>query len=231
MTTLIETEPATEPATGTAGHTGRLMTRLAGGALVAGSALFLAGAVTSPSQSSDDLAGYIEALGRDPLLTQWSALLLHYGNVLIGAGALLLPFLVRGRRGRVVTLVGALMMALGFVNTSGAVLSDWWLMEAAHRMSPADAEALTSAVLGAPLLAAWTGVQDIALVGVVVALAGLARAGVIRWWLVPAPLVCFAAAFAVPPSLPLVVSAVIGCAFAPLAWVGVLALRRAAVAA
>jgi hypothetical protein len=41
----------------------------------------------------------------------------------------------------------------------------------------------------------------------------------------------FAAAFAIPLSLPLVVSAVIGLAFAPLAWVGLVAIRRAAVTA
>src|SRR3712207_698662 len=161
------------------------MMRLGGGSLVAGATLFLAGAVTSPSQESESLASYIVALGRDPALTQWSALLFHYGNLLLGAAAVLLPFLVRGRRGRAVTTAGALMMALGFANTSGALLSDWWIMETAQRLPPAGAQALTEAVLGAPLLALWTGVQDIALIGVVVALAGLARAGVLRWWLVP----------------------------------------------
>jgi hypothetical protein len=230
MTTLIEPVAATGGAEDTAG-TRRLMTRLGGGSLIAGSALFLAGFVTSPSQTSESLADYIVALGRDPLLTQWSALLLHYGNVLVGAAALLLPFLVRGRRGRALTVTGALLMALGFLNTSGALISDWWIMEAAHRLPPDAAESLTSAVLRSPLLGAWTGVQDIALIGVVVALAGLARAGVVRWWLVPAPLVAFAAAFVIPLSMPLVVSAVLGFAFAPLAWVGLLAIRRADVSA
>ncbi len=226
MTTLTEPRTAAFPAEDT-GRTARLMTRLGGAALIAGSALFLGGFLTSPSQTSEGLPDYIVALGRDPLLTQWSALLLHYGNVLVGAAALLLPFLVRGRRGRALTLTGALMMALGFLNTSGALISDWWIMEAAHRLPPAEAESLTSAVLGAPLLGAWTGVQDIALIGVVVALAGLARAGVIRWWLVPAPLVAFAAAFVIPLSMPMLVSAVLAAAFAPLVWVGVLAVRRA----
>ena len=230
MTTLTEPVVATGGAEDTAGAR-RLMTRLGGGSLIAGSALFLAGFVTSPSQTSESLADYIVALGRDPLLTQWSALLLHYANLLVGAAALLLPFLVRGRRGRALTVTGALLMALGFLNTSGALISDWWIMEAAHRLPPAGAESLASAVLESPLLGAWTGVQDIALIGVVVALAGLARAGVVCWWLVPAPLVAFAAAFAVPLSMPLVVSAVLGFAFVPLAWVGLLAIRRADLAA
>ena len=234
MTTLLDptsTTPTTDRSADAAAGTRRLLYRLGGGALVAGAALFLGGALTSPSQTSDSAADYLTALGRDPLLTQWSALLFHYGNLLIGAAAVLLPLLVRGRRGRVTTIVGALLMTVGFLNTSGAVLSDWWIMEAVHRMPLDRAEALSQAVLGAPLLAAWSGVQDIALIGVVVALVGLARAGVVRWWLVPAPVVCFAAAFAIPLSMPLVVSAVIGLAFAPVAWTGVIAYRRAAVTA
>ena len=230
VTTLIEPVTTAAGAQDTA-VTGRLMTRLGGAGLIAGSALFLAGFVTSPSQASESMADYIVALGRDPLLTQWSALLLHYANLLLGAAALLLPFLVRGRRGRGLTVAGALLMALGFLNTSGALISDWWIMEAAHRLPPEGAESLALAVLGAPLLAAWTGVQDIALIGVVVSLAGLARAGVVRWWLVPAPLVAFATAFVIPLSMPLLVSAVLGFAFAPLAWLGVLAIRRAGVTA
>jgi hypothetical protein len=212
-------------------RTRRLLFRLGGAALVAGPALFVAGALTSPAQTSDAAADYIVALGRDPLLTQWSALFFHYGNLLMGAAAVLLPLLVRGRRGRAVTIAGALMAALGFLNTSGAVLSDWWIMEAEARLPLDRAQELSEAVLGSPVLAAWSGLQDIALVGVVVALVGLARAGVVRWWLVPAPVVCFAAAFVIPLSLPLLVSAVIALAFAPLAWVGVIAYRRAAVAA
>ncbi len=233
VTTTID--PVTTPAATTAtadaaasAATRRLLVRLGGAALVAGPALFLGGALTSPRQDSETAAGYVAALARDPLLTEVSALLFHYGNLLTGVGAVLLPLLVRGRRGRGITLAGALLMVLGFLNTSGAVLSDWWIMEVGRRLPMEQAVAISEAATGASLLQLWSGAQDIALLGVVVGLAGLARAGVVSWWWVPAPLVCFAAAFAIPLSLPLVVSAVIGLAFAPLAVVGLRALRRAA---
>ena len=207
------------------------MVRLGGGALVAGTALFLAGMITSPAADSHSLGDYITSLARDSVLTQTSALLLHYGNLLIGTGALVLPFLVRGARGRIVTIVGALLVTLGFLNTSGAVLSDWWNMEVGRQLPLDRAVSVAQAVLDAPGLMAWKGLQDIGLIGVVIVLAGLARAGVVRWWLVPVPLVFMAAAFAVPLSLPLLVSAVIALALAPLAAVGVLTVRRAGLAA
>ncbi|MGK5685039.1 hypothetical protein [Actinoplanes sp. URMC 104] len=207
------------------------MFRLGGGALVAGTALFLAGMITSPAADSHSLGDYITSLARDSVLTQTSALLLHYGNLLIGTGALVLPFLVRGARGRIVTIVGALLVTLGFLNTSGAVLSDWWNMEVGRQLPLDRAVSVAQAVLDAPGLMAWKGLQDIGLIGVVIVLAGLARAGVVRWWLVPVPLVFMAAAFAVPLSLPLLVSAVIALALAPLAAVGVLTVRRAGLAA
>ncbi|GAA0806391.1 hypothetical protein [Spirilliplanes yamanashiensis] len=233
MTSTITTPPAVAaavPADEAAASAGtrRLLVRLGGGALVAGPLLFLGGAVTSPSQETDDAAGYVASLARDPLLTEMSALLFHYGNLLLGVGALLLPLLVRGRRGRLATLTGTLLMVLGFLNVSGAVLSDWWIMEVGRTLPPEQAVALSERVLDAPWLQAWSGVQDLALLGVVVALAGLARAGVLSWWIVPVPLVCLAGAFVIPLSMPLVVSAVVGLAFAPLAVLGVRAFRRAA---
>ena len=60
----------------------------AGVALVAGPALFFAGLATSPVQEGTDKASYIASLARDPLLTQVSAVLLHYGNLLMGVGIL-----------------------------------------------------------------------------------------------------------------------------------------------
>lgn len=209
----------------------RVLWRAGGASLLAGTALFFAGSVTAPPQDSDSTADYIASLARDPLLTQVSALLLHYGNLLIGLGVLVLPLLVRGRRGAVVTLTGALMTALGFLNTSGALLSDWWNMELGRQLPSAQAVSLAEGALGHPLLQVWFFTEILALLGVIVTLTGLARAGVLGWWAVPVPVICFAAAFMLPLNMPLLISAVVGAAFAPLAVAGLLALRRPAATA
>ena len=68
-----------------------MLSRLAGGALPVGAAAFVGGILTSPIATGDDRAGYLESLGRDPGLTELSAVLLHHGNLLLGVGALALP--------------------------------------------------------------------------------------------------------------------------------------------
>ena len=81
MSTVVPTAPATiELAAEAASPAPRVLTRLAGAALPAGAVLFAAGILSSPIATGDDRAGYLESLGRDPGLTQLSAVLLHYGT-------------------------------------------------------------------------------------------------------------------------------------------------------
>lgn len=204
----------------------RVLWRTGSASLIAGPLLFFAGSVTVPTQDSDSAAGYVESLARDPMLTQVSALLLHYGNIFIGVGALLLPLLVRGRKGAIVTIVGSLMMALGFLNISGNLLSDWWIMELGRNLPIEQAVALSEGALGHGLLQVWNFTEMLSLLGVVVVQVGLARAGVVGWWAVPVPAICLLGAFALPLSMPLLISAVVGAAFTPLVVAGVRALRR-----
>ena len=75
-----------------------------------------------------------------------------------------------------------------------------------------------------------TSVQDIGLIGVVVAPALPAPAWCAGGWC-PAPLVAFAVAFAIPLSTPLPVWAVLGSPFVPPARPGAPAIRRAGVTA
>ncbi|MEU4422697.1 hypothetical protein AB0F81_18880 [Actinoplanes sp. NPDC024001] len=206
----------------------RVLWRTGAASLIAGPLLFFAGNVTAPVQDSETQAGYVESLARDPMLTQVSALLLHYGNIFIGVGALLLPLLVRGRKGAIVTIVGSLMMALGFLNISGNLLSDWWIMELGRNLPVEQAVALAEGALGHGLLQVWNFTEMLSLLGVVVAQVGLARAGVIGWWAVPVPAICLLGAFALPLSMPVLISAVVGAAFAPLVVAGVRGLRRPA---
>lgn len=175
--------------TATGSETGRrpnpsplVLTATAGAALVVGSAAFFAGMLTSPPAASDAKVDYLASLARDPGLTQVSAVLLHYGNLLMGAGFLVLPLLVRGRRGAWAAVVGALLSALALINTSGALVTDWFHLEIGRQLSPQVGAALSDAALSHPLFDLCFRPGPLTLVATLVLFTGLARAGVIGWW-------------------------------------------------
>lgn len=195
-------------------------------ALVTGPVAFVVGMFTSPDQDGESAADYVEALARDEVLTQVSALFLHYGNLLMALGFLAAPLLVRGRRGYGLTVAGALMSALAFANQSGALLSDWWIMHAGRMLEPAQAVAVSEATMASPLLMVWFGTELLCLVGPVVLLAGLARAGVMSWWMLPWLVGGVALGFTLGSTQPLLLAALLLVALAPLALIGVRLLQR-----
>jgi hypothetical protein len=182
VSTVVPTTPSIELAAETAGPAPRVLTRLAGAVLPAGAVLFATGILSSPIATGDDRASYLESLGRDPGLTQLSAVLLHYGNLLLGVGALALPLLVRGRRGWLPTTIGALLSALALLGTSGALFSDWMHMELARSLPTDEAVSISEKVLGAPLLQLCFGLDPLLLLGLPLVVFGLCRAGVLGWW-------------------------------------------------
>ena len=183
MSTVVPTtSPIAEPAAAATSPAPRVLTRLAGAALPAGAVLFAAGILTSPIATGDDRGSYLESLGRDPGLTQLSALLLHYGNLFLGVGALALPLLVRGRRGWLPTLIGALLSALALFGTSGALFSDWMHMELARTVPMDQAVTVSENVLSAPLFQLAFGLDPLLLLGLPLVVLGLCRAGVLGWW-------------------------------------------------
>jgi hypothetical protein len=202
MTTDLHTPstPTTVPAAGRSG--GALLLPIAGGALIAGSLLWTAGLLTSPPQDSMADADYIAALARDEGRTALSALLLHYGNIALGLGWLAAPALVRGVRGRVPTVVGALMAALGLVSVAGSVLFDFWTGAIGRDLPTDTALALFGSVNGSAGMAVVGTVTLLGLLGPFMVYAGLARAGVTRWWLFAPAVAAFAASAAVPFSPP-----------------------------
>jgi hypothetical protein len=181
VSTVAPSVPTTS-ATETVNPAPRVLTRLAGAALPVGTAAFVAGIATSPIATGDDRASYLESLGRDPWLTELSAVLLHYGNLLLGVGALALPLLVRGRRGWLPSLVGALLAALGLLSTSGALFSDWMHMELARVVPMDQAVTVSENVLGAPLLQLSFGLDPLLILALPLVVFGLCRAGVLGWW-------------------------------------------------
>ena len=194
---------------------GALLVPIAGGALIAGSLLYVAGMATSPPADSMSNADYIASLARDPGQTALSALLLHYGNLALGLAWLAAPALVRGRRGRIPTVVGALLSALGLVTVAGFVLFDFWTGGIGRELDAGTAEALFATVNADPGLAVIGIVTVLGLLGPLVGYVGLARAGVTGWWLLipavaalvasasmefhPLPFAAFALVGAVPP--------------------------------
>ncbi len=195
--------PARPARAATRGGGGSALAVVAGIALLAGPALFVAGLASSPAETGDDKMSYLASLARNPLQTQVSAVLLHYGNLLMGAGLLVLPWLVRGRRGARLTLIGALVAALLQLNLSGALFTDWFHMELARQLPLDRAAAISDQVLAYPLQQLCFGLSPLIAAGLIMAYVGLARAGVVGWWSIPAIVAGYAGMLFLPYSIPI----------------------------
>jgi hypothetical protein len=225
MTSDLMTPSSSTTVPAPARSAGSLLLPIAGGALIAGSLLYVAGMATSPTADSMASADYIASLARDPGQTALSALLLHYGNLVLGLAWLAAPALVRGLKGRISTVVGALMSALGLVTVAGFVLYDFWTGGIGRELTPGTAESLFESVNSSPGLAVIGIVTVLGLVGPLVGYVGLARAGVISWWLlVPAVAALAASASMEFSPLPFAAFALVG-AIAPVA-VGLRLIQR-----
>ncbi|WP_433060837.1 hypothetical protein [Dactylosporangium sp. CS-033363] len=185
----------------------RVMMITAGAALIAGAGCFFAGLATSPPAVDDSKASYLRSLAADPFATQLSALLLHYGNLLMGAGLLAVPLLVRGRRGAVVTVVGALLGALGLLQISGSLLSDWFHMELGRNLPIEQAVLVSDKVLAHPAEQLAFNPGPLVSLALLVTFVGLARAGVVGWWSVPAIVAGYAGMLLLPYDTPILPAA------------------------
>jgi hypothetical protein len=179
------------------------MMRAAATSLVAGSALFFAGMATSPPEQGTSKADYIASLAADPFQTQISAVFLHYGNLLMALGLLALPALVRGRRGRIATIVGALVAAVAQLDLSGALFTDWFHMEMGRQLPLEQAASISDQVLAYPMQQLCFGTGPLIVLGMLAAFGGLARAGVLGWWTVPAIVAGYAGLLFLPYDTPL----------------------------
>lgn len=164
----------------------RLLRVLGGLSLIATPLLFLGGAATSPPQADESASAYIASLADDPFVSAVSANLFHYSWVLAAFGALAAIGLVRGRRGRTLTLWGGLAAAFGSIQFTGLLYSDWVLDAMGNRLDMDDAVAVFTHVTETASISVWLlSAKLLGLLGFPVLFAGLARAGVIAWWLVP----------------------------------------------
>lgn len=204
----------------------RIMKYAAAAGLVAGTLFWGAGMATSPEQASMADADYVASLARNLTQTQVSALLLHYGNLLIGLGILAAPTLVRGRRGGLLVTVGALLTAIGFTNVAGMILSDWWNAAIGTHLPVEEAAKIFGVFKESSLLWIWNGTEMLSLVGAIALFVGLARAGVLGWYTLALFLGGFAALILTPTSLPQVAGLLVLVGFSPFALVGVRLVQR-----
>lgn len=165
----------------------RPISLVGGAAMLVAPLLVVGGIVTSPPQESRAIGDYITSLARDPFLTSLSANLFHFGWVALALGLVVAMTLVRGRRGRVLTLVGGLGGGFAAVQMSALLYNDWVLSALGRELDLASATRAAEAYMVHGDLSqqfAWK-CATAALVLPVLLYAGLARAGVISWLLVP----------------------------------------------
>lgn len=218
-TVTIATRPATDPV-------GPAPLRSAAGlALIAFPVLFTAGIATSPPQASDASRDYVASLGADPGLTALSAGLLHYSWVAFALGVLAIIGLVRGPRGRVVVPLAAVVTSFSAIQLSGLLAYDWFIGAAANTVPLEQATTIFDTAVADPWVSTWlVSGRLVGFVGIPLVIAALARAGVVSWWLLLAPVIGFAGFFVPVPSGILVGMAL---SVAPMIVVGVRLLQRA----
>ncbi|SES45281.1 hypothetical protein SAMN05216199_3771 [Pedococcus cremeus] len=204
----------------------RALPVVAATALIAGPLLWSLGMFTSPPADSMADADYISSLARDTTMTQVSALALHYGNLTIALGVLAAPALVRRARGAWLAVVGAVLTTIGFANVSGMVLSDWWNASAGRALPMDQAVEVFRGFKDASLLWMWDGTEPLSLVGPLLLLAGLARAGVLGWWTIAPFLGGVAGLMAFGAGSPVLVAVMVLVGFSPFALIGVRLLQR-----
>ncbi|GAA2858242.1 hypothetical protein GCM10010517_16660 [Streptosporangium fragile] len=227
MTPLTRTPtatPAVDPEN--TDRAGRFMRRAGGAALIAGPVLMFAGMMACPPQDSGSAADYITSLARDTFLTELSAMLLHYGLIAGGLGVLTVPGLVRGRKGHGLAVFGALAAALGMLNVSGAVRDDWWRMVTGRQLPLDTAVRISDTVDASSFMPLWSGTELLAFLGLLALCVGLARAGVVGWWLTAVYLGAFVAMTFIPIHLTYVIGTAFTMLFLPLGVAGVRTFQR-----
>ncbi len=166
--------------------------------LIAGPLLALVGGLVTPWETADTTAAYLTALAENPARAQASAVLLYFGYLLMAVGVFGMMHLLR-RRAVVLGHVAGALAVWGWVSLPGMLSVDFYdLSLAAH----ADREAaigisdraggyVGSAVMGVPVL--------LGILGLVLLVVALWRAGFVPAWVPAVLFVGTAASFVGPP--------------------------------
>lgn len=131
------------------------------------------------------------AAARDPFRTQLAAVLLFTAYLLIVPGIFAMLRLV-GRRGTVLAHVGTVLALAGWITLPGLVLSDFYELNAAQQLGPAQAESLFNHFGDYPgFLLIAAPAKYLAGLGLVLLAGALWRARAARWWQVASVTVWF----------------------------------------
>ncbi|GAA1030272.1 hypothetical protein GCM10009557_21660 [Virgisporangium ochraceum] len=211
--------------TNTAVTSNNTLRKLAGAAFFAAPVLMVGGMLTSPPQNSNSARDYLASLARDWDLSILSANLFHYAWVLLAVAVPAALALLRGARGRTPASVGVVGTAVGAVQMSGLLFSDWTSAAMPTIVSLDEAVLVFDKVNADPSMAAWLlSAKVLAILMPVVLMAGLARNGTVGWWTAPMALT--------PMIVGPMVGGLAGCVvslalYAPLFLVGYRLVRRA----
>lgn len=161
--------------------------RLAALSLLLGPVLVIAGLAVAPWEDAEGSRAYLEAVASDPGGAQLSALLLHFGYLLLVPSVWALAHSLR-RRAVVLGNLGLVVATVGAIGNSGVVLNDYADVMLVEKLPLAQAVELydhgqglwgfgVAAISGFPLLA----------LGLLLLFVGLWRAGVLPVWALAAP--------------------------------------------
>ncbi|WP_328468608.1 hypothetical protein OHA21_52230 [Actinoplanes sp. NBC_00393] len=199
--------------------------RLTGTALIAGVVVEVAGWATVPPQEDLESATYLAALGGMPGRAQLSAVLLSLGWALLALGLVGALGLLRGRRGAVLAMAGAVPAALGMISVSGQVYSDFYKIALHQGLPVADAVRVYESAEALGGTTAWVITGFLLFPALLVMLVGYTRAGVLGWW-APALYGVATIGFFLTPPVGWIPTTVLAVMFAPLVMLGARAFSR-----
>lgn len=169
--------------------------------LLGASLLMLTGMLTTPWETEDTTAAYLDALAANPVQGQVAATFLHYGFLLFVPGFLGLLAVLKGR-GVVLGHIGAVLAVVGWASISGFLIVDFYDLGIAQALPRAEGVALEERIEGyggglALYLPAFVG----AMVGPFLIALALWRARHVGIWLPVLAVSGTVLALATPPSL------------------------------
>jgi hypothetical protein len=160
--------------------------------LIAGPLLALVGGLITPWETADTTAAYLTALAENPARAQASAVLLYFGYLLMAVGVFGMMHLLR-RRAVVLGHVAGALAVWDWVSLPGMLSVDFYdLSLAAHADRGAAIGISDRAVMGVPVL--------LGILGLVLLVVALWRAGFVPAWVPAVLLVGTAASFVGPPT-------------------------------
>lgn len=160
----------------------RFRRRCCGVSLIAAAALIAAAEAVTPERGDENTtAELVKVFADNPTQTQVSAVLLHFGALLVLPGIVGLLGLTRLRSVRLAH-VGAFLAFLGFASLAGNVVVDLFHLSAGQELTPEQATRYLDATAALPGAIAFIAPAFLgSFLGLVLLFVALGRAGELAW--------------------------------------------------